>query len=146
MSHSSRGFHSHTIGKTLLFLSVLKSQPPGIPSRKEGSLSSPTRHPGRKKKKKNPTKKTTLGRDCLPRMDTKCTKNSLRLPPNGPHLDPGSCRAQSGQGGLMPGSVGRDPLRAFAAGRRGDPRAPPGPKTNAQEGTPTRRGAPPLAR
>lgn len=139
MSHSSRGFHSHTIGKTLLFLSVLKSQPPGIPSRKAGSLSSPRPPtPGRGKKKKNPTKKTTLGRDCLPRMDTKCTKELFEAP---------SKRASPGSGEL-PGCVGPrwadaglGRARPFQSSRGGAKRGSPGaPRT--QNKRPGRNAAP----
>lgn len=138
MPHSSGGFHSHTIGKTLLFLSALKSQPQEFPLEKQ------TPSPLPQKQNKTP-KKTTLGQGFWPGMDIKGTRELFEAPSN--RASPGSRELWGsvgpGQGGLMRAAR---PSRALAAGGEGIPRRPqdPGP-TPGKECHPSL-GGPPLAR
>lgn len=125
MSYSSGGFHSHTIGKTLLFLNVLKSQPQEFPLEKQA----PSPSPGKIKQnsKENHFWMGLLALD----GHTQCTRVLFEAPSN--WASPGS--------GELPGSVRPSGLRraarpssALAAGGEGIPRPPQEPGRTSRNG------------
>lgn len=117
MSHSSRGSHFHTTGKTLLFLSVLKFQPQEFPLEKQAP--SPSR--GQRKENSNENLFWT-GLCALNRH--KMQKESQRLLPTGPHLDLGNFQALSRQRGLGSAAL---PFSVLAPGGEGIPGHPQDP-------------------